>query len=77
MRQSACTQQAPRIRLFSLHPSVEAQLLRALTSEETIMPMPFPIKQGHATNLKPKGRRSKRGGASSRQTLLKRKKGNG
>lgn len=41
------------------------------------MPMPFPIKQGHATNLKPKGRRSKRGGASSRQTLLKRKKGNG
>lgn len=32
------------------------------------MPMPFPIKQGHATNLKPKGRRSKRyGGPIARE----------
>lgn len=30
------------------------------------MPRTFPIKQGHAANLKPKGRRSKRYGASSR-----------
>lgn len=41
------------------------------------MPMPFPIKQGHATNLKPKGRRSKRYGVSSRPNLPQRKKGNG
>lgn len=33
------------------------------------MPMPFPIKQGHAANLKPKGRRSKRYGVSSRPNL--------
>ena len=30
------------------------------------MPRTFPIKQGRAANLRPKGRRSKRGGASSR-----------
>ena len=37
------------------------------------MPMPFPIKQGHAANLKPKGRRSKRYGVSSRPNLPQRK----
>lgn len=41
------------------------------------MPMTFPIKQGHAANLKPKGRRSKRYGVSNRQNLPQRKKGNG
>ena len=41
------------------------------------MPRSFPIKQEHAANLKLKGRRSKRYGASSRHTFPKRKKGNG
>lgn len=35
------------------------------------MPRTFPIKQGRAANLKPKGRRSKRYGVSSRPNLPK------
>lgn len=31
------------------------------------MPMTFPIKQGHAANLKPKGRRSKRYGGITQE----------
>ena len=38
------------------------------------MPRTFPIKQGRAANLKPKGRRSKRYGVSSRPNLPQRKK---
>ena len=33
------------------------------------MPMPFPIKQGHVANLKPKGRSSKRYGISNHPHL--------
>lgn len=77
MRQGARMRQAPRIHSFSLYPPIETQLPCAQTSQETTMPRTFPIKQGRAANLKPKGRRSKRYGVSSRPNLPQRKKGNG